>query len=167
MHLIAIGATAAATIFAGAAHAQESHWLSFSKAEFRIVNHDFKVEVDPASRDGHHAWMAKRVEQGRKEPEQSTWTDSDTCPAMMPAFAKLQSIEPFTIVPPGLPGDHKAPVIVDGAVFEIRSQQGYWAHAHQNGEITLSGNYGTPVADWVEETMKVLAPCWSKKRRGA
>jgi len=164
MRLIAIAATAA-MIFTGAAQAQALVSFSFSKSEpRRIVNHDFTVEVGSARRNGREVWIAKRIEQTHKRPDQITWTDSEACPAMMPAFAKLQSMESFTIVPPSLPGDRLAPIILDGATYHIRVQ-GYWGQAHRDGEIDLSSNDG-PVADWVEETMKVFAPCWKPQRPG-
>ncbi len=166
MRLIAIAATA--TILAGSAQAQEWAWFSFSRSDpaIKILNHDVRVEVDSASRDGHPVWVAKRVEQSRKQPNRTTWTDSYDCPAMMPAFAKLQSIEPFTIAPPGLPGDRDAPVIMDGPIYQVHAP-GYWGHAHRDGQIELSGADGTPVANWVEETMEVMAPCWKPQRPGA
>ena len=92
------------------------------------------------------------------------WADSHSCPAMMPAFSKLQLIEPFKIVPPGV-RDGASIVVMDGDRYRIHAQ-GYWAQADRSGEISLSSNDG-PVKTWVEDTMKVLAPCWSKKRPGS
>jgi len=171
MRLIAIATIFAAAMSASGAHAEDWSWLSFSKANALTAGR-FKVEVDSTRRDGRPVWIAKRVEHPavRGAPEQTTWADSDTCPAMMPAFATLQSIKPFTIMPPTLP-DPKAPVeipsvAVDGATFQIYAH-GVWAKDQPLGEILLTGNYHTPVADWVEETMKALASCWGEQRPSA
>ena len=165
MRRIALGVAFAATMLAGGAHADDWSWLSFSKVNQSMAGH-FRVEVGVGRRDGRGIWIAKRVEQPAEKgaQEQTTWAASDTCPAMMPAFAKLTSIEPFTIVPPGFP--HEGASTADGAIFRVHVL-GYWAQANHDGEILLSGNYGTPVADWVQETMKALAPCWSEQRPGA
>ena len=161
MRFSASAVTLTAVLLANGASAQGPPWLSFSKLERSLARHDFTVDVDFVARNGHLDWIATRTDREKGQPARTSWADSDACPAMLPAFARLQSIEPFRIAPPGI-RDGASGVILDGDYYEIHAH-GYWAQADRDGEIVISGNSG-PVMTWVEDTMKVLAPCWSKKQ---
>jgi hypothetical protein len=132
--------------------------LSFTKQERRLTGADFTVTVDGGSAQN---WIAKLSQRRRGQQEQTMWAESRSCPAMMTVFAKLQLIEPFKIVPPGVRGGASV-VVLDGNSYEIHAM-GYWPKGDRNGEIVLSSNDG-PVMDWVEDALQVLAPCWSNQR---
>lgn len=165
---VAVGPAVVATVFAAAlladqASAQGSHDLAFSKWERRLPHHEFEVDLDNVERNNRGIWLATRTDRVKGQPDRTSWADSETCPAMLPALARLQRVEPFRIVPPGV-REGPSQIVLDGDAYEVQAL-GYWPHSHQGG-ITLSGNDGTPVADWVEDTMKALAPCWSTRRSG-
>lgn len=167
MRRIVTGAAIVVLAFAGAAHGEESHWLSFSKT---YRGGGFRIEVDPRMYGGHRVWIAKQTQEVRNGLERTTWAISDTCAGMLPAFAKLQSIEPFIIEPPGLTvrkaanGDVLVPgAVLDGPTYQLHAH-GYWASVYQISEIGLSGANGTPLADWMGRTMDALAPCWTEQR---
>jgi hypothetical protein len=161
--LLTIALALAVAAPAQGARAPEQHAFSFSKWERPIAGHILTVDVDTVEIHGRGVWMARLTNQAKQGGKQTSWADSGSCPAMMPAFASLQAIEPFTITPPGIPGKASV-VIMDGDNYEVHAS-GYWPLASRNGEIVLSSNTG-PVAQWVDETLKVLAPCWRKQRPG-
>lgn len=145
-----------------AARTQNGHELSFSRVERKIASHDVQVDVDVTELHGHGVFVARRTDQVKGEPTQILWADAETCPAMLPAFARLQLIEPFKIVPPGV-RDGATTLVLDGNQYRVEVG-GYWPHANRNGDIVLSGNDGTPIANWVDDTMRALASCWRNQR---
>ena len=152
-----------AGLLAPIARAQGFHDLTFSKWERRTPHHQFEVNVDTVERNHRGIWLAGRTDRVKGQPDRTSSADSETCPALLPALARLQSVEPFRIVPPGV-REGPPEIVIDGDNYEVHAQ-GYWPHSH-HGDITLSGNNGTPVADWVEDTMRAFAPCWSTRRFG-
>ncbi len=162
MHLFSVGASVLVLVIASASAAQDRAALSFSKWQRRLPSPTFTVTVDWPT--GNQAWVARLVERTRGQPDKTRWTDSDSCPSMMPAFARLQQIEPFKIVPPGVRGG-ASELMIDGNHYQVHAH-GFWPQADQNGEIELSSN-GGPVADWVEDALKVLAPCWRDQPPGS
>jgi hypothetical protein len=150
-------------LLASGARAQTWHAFSLSKWERRIPHHEFEVDLDDVERSNRPVWLATRTDRVKGQPDRTSWADSETCPAMMPALAKLQLVEPFRIVPPAV-RDGPSHIVLDGDAYQVQAL-GYWPHSHQGG-VTLSGNDGTPVANWVEDTMKALGPCWSTHRSG-
>jgi hypothetical protein len=161
VQLSAVGMALFAMMVVSGSPARSQDDLSFSKSQRRIDSHDFIVSVNHAERDGHEAWVARLVQRNHDQPEQTMWANSHSCPAMMPAFSKLQFIEPFKIVPPGVRAGATT-IFMDGDNYQIHAR-GYWAKANRNGEISLSSNDG-PIMNWVEDTMKALTPCWGKQR---
>jgi len=144
------------------AGAQNGHELSFSRVERKVISHNVEVDVDATELHGHAVLVAKRLDEVKGEATKLSWADAETCPAMRPAFARLQTIEAFKIVPPGVRGG-ATDIVLDGNQYRVEVG-GYWPRANRDGDIVLSGNDGTPVANWVEETLRALASCWRSQR---
>jgi len=157
LSIVVIAAFALAVVCGSAARCQGGlgfSSLTFTKQERRPGGNDFTVTVGGA---GTQNWIAKLSQRPHGQHEHTMWASSQSCPAMMTAFAKLQLIEPFKIVPPGVRGG-ASEVLLDGDGYEIHAM-GCWPRGDRNGEIVLSSNSG-PVMDWVEDALKTLAPCW-------
>ncbi len=157
-------------------------WGSFrtTASGFVSPSHDDQVDIKYAgSRLSAGAiWLLVRtttVHSGPSARPRHQWADSRTCPALIPALAKLADLEPVTIQPPGLPWpkgatwtggymppDQRNQQISDTDDYEI-SAPGRYQMSRFEGHVVLKGGGGSPVAQWVEETMKAVESCWSPK----
>lgn len=88
------------------------------------------------------------------------WASSRDCPALrdrMVALSELQAPRPYV----GGLDDQPPALTTDGAVYRL------WSSASRYGdrgvdayEMRISSNHGTPLAEWTDETLKALGPCW-------
>lgn len=91
------------------------------------------------------------------------WADTHSCPNAEAAIAKAAKITPPSIRVPFQPidGVESFLVVGDGVHYEIK------ARAHYAGtlgsDIQFSSNFDTPLAEWVDETLEILRPCWRAK----
>ena len=159
-------------------------WGSFRATSSAIVDphtvKTVKIEraAEPGSRSGPEIWIAEQLTEISRGGELTTehrWADSRTCPTLIPALAGLSKLEPLSIQPPGVPWPegrdirpgserearrHGDEQIFDGGDFEIDAP-GRWVAARMAGSVILRSGAGTPVAIWVQDALRALAPCWS------
>jgi hypothetical protein len=98
-----------------------------------------------------------------QETPRPFWADQKTCPALLPAIEALE-----IAMTPKLTGEGPARggsiySTIDGAQVTV------WASGYvyplnnlsHRFSVSYTTNLGTPTADWVEATLKQLAPCLS------
>lgn len=87
-----------------------------------------------------------------------TWTSTRTCPAAAEAVERLKSVPMPT---PVFPGDREE-IILDGTGYRVRFNARYGSEI--GVAMELQSNAGTPLSQWVSQTMRILKPCWSNVR---
>lgn len=120
-----------------------------------------KVEVSilrpPNSGPLQYAFKQTIVGRNGEKRGQPYYTDTLYCPQ---ALRALQQLSDLPGPQPGLVGLEKNPpkeIIVDGTGYRLSVAT---ALPYLQGHMTLSSNIGTPLAQWVDEALKTLEPCW-------
>lgn len=90
-------------------------------------------------------------------PDERSWTNSRTCPAVRIVLERLHALKPPAIVPPGF-DPQSTEILVDGTAYDLMVPT---ADAVGQSRITWSSNIGTPLAAWVDDSLALLKPCWS------
>ncbi|GGD59702.1 hypothetical protein GRI62_00585 [Erythrobacter arachoides] len=98
---------------------------------------------------------------GIAEAANVTWTDTRRCPGARDAVVAATQIEPPGIHVPGIPVRPDGSVILslDGVRYAIRASSHY--DSYVGSDIVFESNVGTPLANWVEGSLGVLANCWA------
>jgi len=117
------------------------------------------VELLPPPKAGPRQYAFKRVFVGPngEDEGQPYYTDTIYCPQA------LRSLQQLTNLPgpqPGMEGLEKGPAegsLRDGVVYRLSVAT---TPPYSFGDMTLRSNTGTPLARWVNETLKTLKPCW-------
>ena len=128
-------------------------WAEFSRAE--MLRHvTTRVEVGTLgydrARDRPDFWVRRTVTTLRGE--QVSWIDARNCPAVRPALASMRSLPVPRFAPVG--SSKGPPMYLDGNGYFLRSYS-------DDGMLTEETSLGTPLASWVEATLKALGPCWA------
>ena len=132
-------------------------WYSFKREGQSVTGSDFEVEVSPP-RNSIKTWTARRRRMTRNG-EATDWIDGGACPTLTERMATLKALEPLTI---RMPGDAGIGVVLDGELYTLKALV-YFPREKSGGDMTLTGNVDTPLAKWVEDTMKALKSCWQDK----
>jgi hypothetical protein len=88
------------------------------------------------------------------------WASAKTCPALPAALAKLEDLPPPRIDVPGVGREpREITVVADGSSYFLWSSLAAYSGG-AIGELEVRTVDGTPAADWVDETLRALEPCW-------
>ena len=129
------------------------HWGSFSRSPaLRLMSTTIDVGTLGFDRKkGRLEYWLRRtvVQRGRTTIE---WANSQTCPSVRPVLGKMQRLP----VPPlGVPGySGEGNIVLDGIGYSLKAPSLY-------GTISFDSNVGTPLAEWVEASLKALETCWT------
>ena len=111
------------------------------------------------------ALVARRVETRGDETASIAWTSSRTCPALAPALAGLETLPAARIEVPLAGRAAAAPVErPDGSSYFVWVQDARLGSDRHSGQLELRATDGSPVALWMEKTLKALAACWTPAR---
>lgn len=83
------------------------------------------------------------------------WADSATCPAIRTIVMSMRSIKMPSPAPYGVP-DQSMTLTLDGTLYSFAAPS-----SDNMGKVTISSNVGSPVAAWIDASLKQLAPCWA------
>jgi hypothetical protein len=91
--------------------------------------------------------------------KRTDWAESRTCPAVVPMLAAARRIPMPRVAPYGVSDD---PIIVtgDGRSYMLQAPA-TWPSV---GEVTVTSNEGTPLAEWMNASLTALEPCWSRSQ---
>ena len=150
---------AAAALFA-AAYQLPDRWLTFSRApafDRRITIVEVgTVSDNPAER---HYWFKRTVRKGRAT--QVWFADTMRCPAARWVVDEVKDVAPPQITFPGDPSTADEIIVTaDGASYVIEVSARYGKNI--GSDIRFTSNVHTPLADWADESLRRLDPCWSK-----
>lgn len=79
------------------------------------------------------------------------------------AVGGRRSLEPPKIDVLGLGAQSRAIPAADGADYQLWSAWAHYQDTH-TGSITMTSNIGSPMAEWVDRTLRALEPCWTEAR---
>ena len=131
-------------------------WAQFS-AHHMLSHIDFDVAIGSTqSNKGEVIYWVRRT---TRHPGQSlgvAHADSVRCPAVLAVLRSMRDLPAPRPAPPLL---DNADILVtaDGTLYELHAPAAY--SGKTPGEISLSSNVGTPLADWVERSLAALQPC--------
>lgn len=118
------------------------------------------VEIVDIAVDGKSAgqleYRLRLTDQKFGSPARVSWADSRTCPAVRVVLTRLRALSPPVIVPPGFPPE-PSEVLVDGTGYKLTVPV---ADSVGQSRLTWTSNIGTPLAGWVDNSLKSLEPCW-------
>ena len=133
-----------------------SAWAEFSRAPAGHLTKT-KVEVGTLGYDRSRKrldfWLRRTVVSGIERTEQVTWATTRTCAAARPALASMRDIPVPKFAPIG--SSEGPPVVLDGIGYSLRSYS-------DQGTLTEETNVDTPLASWIEQTLKALDQCWTR-----
>jgi hypothetical protein len=89
------------------------------------------------------------------------WTDTNECPAAKLVLSKAQSLTMPQVYIPFLKSTDMR-VTLDGTTYQISGLAKYPGATAD--EVSFSSNADTPLAKWVDESLKALLRCWSRSR---
>jgi len=145
------------TSIVAAAALQFQPLLSFRRSP--SFDQPISVEIGLLKTEGRAAyWFKKTAIEGDKTSV--WWTDTERCPAARSALRKIRNLQMPRVNVPFL-DDNEIRATADGVIYEL------WGNANYRSgsayEFKLASNTGTPLADWVDESLETLSHCWSKE----
>lgn len=147
-----------ALLLAAAAAAQLSDgFVQFSRSP-ALRRERTDVAVGVLQRDavsGTTTYWARRTTQtfdGKVE----TWTDSTRCAALVTALQAMRKLPPPEIAVPGME-NRETTITLDGVGYRLTTRAVY---AGSDVTFSLESNVHTPLADWVEASLRSMAGCW-------
>ncbi|GAA0296848.1 hypothetical protein GCM10009087_03300 [Sphingomonas oligophenolica] len=134
----------------------DNGWARFSAHQARS-----RIAVDVAigttrSASGKPVYWVRRTTKRPGQWAEVSRTDSVRCPAVLTMLRSMRDLPAPRPAPPLL---DNADIVVtaDGTGYELHAPAAYPGKGE--GEMTLSSNIGTPLADWVERSLAALRPC--------
>ena len=103
-------------------------------------------------------WLKRTVIQ--RKAKTVSWTDTVRCPAARLTLKEVRNLPMPRVSVAGLDNDE---IIVtgDGTLYRLTGYAEYPGKGADDFEIR--SNNGTPLALWVDESLRALQPCWSKE----
>ena len=137
-------------------------YLTFSRSpafDHRVTT----VEVGSLQTSGDRwdYWFRRTVRLGKHSA--TWWTDTRRCPAARWVVDEAIKVSPPKMLVPGVKDrSYESPMITaDGVGYSVESMGHYDG---RTSDLSFSSNVGTPLAEWVDESLRKLEPCWSKER---
>lgn len=134
-------------------------FLTFSRSPSRNA-HTITVEVGLVQSQGRTEYWLKRTFTQSKA-KSIWWTDTKRCPAARSLLRAVRKLEMPRVSVPLLESDYLI-ITADGVMYRLKGSAEYPDTADYAFEI--GSNSGTPLARWVDESLRTVDPCWSKDR---
>ncbi|WP_068080549.1 hypothetical protein [Novosphingobium rosa] len=137
-----------------------NQWAQFSRAgALNRVRETVDIATGESPQGAPFAYRLRFTRQapanhGRGRQTRVQWADSASCPAIRPVMAAMGGITMPRPAPYGVPGQEMT-IVMDGAIYTLSVPS-----SDAGGEIRISSNVGSSLADWVDRSLEALAPCW-------
>jgi hypothetical protein len=132
-------------------------WAEISKNP-ALLHHRTVVEVGTLGYDRERKqlvyWLRKQ-EVTLDGTVKTAWAESSSCEATKPMLVELSQMQTPTISPPGVA--QPTSLMLDGIQYRLRAPSSF------GGQIEISSNVETPLANWVEASLVKLTGCWTDK----
>ena len=118
--------------------------------------------ASPKRSEKREYWFRRTVDDGRAKS--ISWADTLRCPQSQSVLYGAVKVPPPRAVIYGVDDPAKDGVIVtaDGPYYEVTINAQYGNHA--GSELHFSGLEGSPLANWIGESLRSLDKCWRTKR---
>lgn len=90
----------------------------------------------------------------------SASADSRTCSAVKEQMAKVESLPVPSFAAPGSDRLSAVPIVLHPTSYSL-AMRGYESGSNTAADLELGAQSGSPLAQWTEETLEALEPCWS------
>lgn len=120
-----------------------------------------KVEIGTLGRDPSTKRLRYWLRYTRTENGAQTlhWIDSANCSAVQ---VMLEAVQELTAPKPSPPGmADMISITMDGIGYSLRIPATFGS---RNANMTLTSNIGTPLASWVDDSLRRLEPCWTDRQ---
>lgn len=108
------------------------------------------------SRGGEPVYWARRVTSSFGGTAE-TWADGRTCPALRETLAAMRALPFPELDVPGM-STTQPDIVLDGIGYRLST---IGLYGRNSVSVTFESNVRTPLAAWVEESLKRLEPCWT------
>ena len=132
-------------------------WLTFTRSpafDQRVV----QVEAGTLRGVGGDTQYSFRRTVRNGKSKSVWWTDTVRCPSARSVLVEVGKLKPPPVFIVGIQSDNII-VTADGVSYTMSASSQYPDAGI--GDISFSSNVRTPLADWVDESLRTLDPCWS------
>ncbi|VVT01432.1 conserved hypothetical protein [Erythrobacter sp. EC-HK427] len=140
-------------------------FLTMTRSATGLATTQIEIGVLPGSNQRHY-WF-RRVESGQGEITVN-WTDSQSCEGSRDTVVVAATqVSPPEVAVPGIPvtADGSVVITLDGVQYSFEARSHYAGNI--SSSLRFTSNVGTPLADYVEDSILALEPCWSEDVPGA
>jgi hypothetical protein len=146
------------SLLLAASAAELSPFMTFSRSP-AFDPRKVKIEVGLLRGERETQYSFKRTV-GTRSAKAVWWTDTRRCPAARLVLHAATRLEMPGIFVLGLKSDEVI-VTADGIGYELQAGLAY--SNRPAGKIRFNSNVDTPLAHWVDESLRTLEPCWTKE----
>ncbi|MCT2399075.1 hypothetical protein [Novosphingobium mangrovi (ex Huang et al. 2023)] len=134
-------------------------WLIFDRSPAREHSSE-TIEVGTLHDDEDFSYEFRRTVRN-EHGEVVYWTDTRRCPQALDVLISAEKLESPAVSIPFLLGKDLI-VTADGTGYHLKADAQYPEHGL--GTIEFNSNSGTPLAQWVDDSLARLEPCWKANR---
>jgi hypothetical protein len=119
--------------------------------------------LDASGADWHY-WFRRTVRLGKQKT--TSWTETRSCPAGRWVVEEAAKLEPPHLLIPGVrdkAGNDAIIVTADGVAYTVIADMGRYGERLSDG-LRFGSNVDTPLAAWVDESLRRLDACWVDER---
>jgi hypothetical protein len=133
-----------------------SSWAQFSRSRSLIYVTE-TVDVATAERGDSTAYRyrLRLIRKTLNGVPQVQYADSVKCPAIQNVITSMKSLKMPAPAPYGSWDGRLRIRVHDGIGYSLSAPS-----SDSNGQMTISSNMGSPLAAWVDTSLKKLEPCW-------
>jgi hypothetical protein len=135
-------------------------WLTFTR-EPVLERNLTTIDVGPLQNAQRERIFLFVRSVGHGDNIQISWADTKTCPAAMWVVEEAINVPPPRIHVPGVKdptAGKELTLTMDGVAYSLSSGARYGSGI--SSTIRMTSNWGTPLANWVDESLRRLQPCW-------
>ncbi len=130
-------------------------WAQFSRSgALNHVSETVDIATGDKGKDAEFRYVLRRTKLTLSAEPEVAWADSETCPAVRSVIVAMRGIQMPSPAPYGLP-DGSAVITLDGTGYSLTAPS-----SDNMGKLTISSNIGSPLASWVDTSLKQLESCW-------
>jgi hypothetical protein len=130
-------------------------WAEFSRAPAPSQSIETVSIATDGAGDGETGYRFTLVR--RQGAQSATFaTSTRTCAAARVVVPSMPALAMPKLAPYGLANDGRKSVS-DGVVYTLSAPTSF-----TNGMVTMTSNRDSPLADWIDGALRLLAPCWIK-----
>ena len=131
-------------------------WAQFSRSgALSHVSETVDIATGDNGNSADFRYILRFTKRSLRGDPQIAWADSATCPAVRSVMVSMRNIRMPSPTPYGLPGQAMT-ITLDGTGYSLTAPS-----SDNMGKLTISSNIGSPLASWVDASLKQLESCWT------